>query len=200
MFARARKPGAGVTLPPMSKSTVSEPRPFNWDKVTALVAVLIGACALVVSLYTAQLQRSQVQAQTWPFLQLWQSDSGRTFSISNRGVGPARILDVQVRADGKEVSSFAEAFQVLVGRSPTALQTSYFSRRVLAANEDVRMASFGSDGDYRAFFAQRGRLSIQVCYCSLLGECTLLDETATTDAEALRPVARCPQGPRGQFR
>ena len=74
-----------------------QPKPrIEWDRITAIMAVLIGACALAVSLYTAYLQNAQVRAQTWPYLQMWQSNVDRSYSISNRGVGPARIADVKL--------------------------------------------------------------------------------------------------------
>lgn len=176
---------------------MASPREFNWDKITALSAVFIGACALLVSLYTAFLQRSQVRAQTWPFLQLWQTDEGRAFSVSNRGVGPARILDVKVRVDGAEVGTFIESFRKLSGHEPKGLKVSYFARRVLAANEDVRMATFDSDAEYQVFRDGRARMSFAICYCSLLNECYLIDERAA--GQELRPVAACPVGDAGQF-
>ena len=46
----------------------NETRARNWDALAAIIAALIGAFALVVSGYTAYLQRTQVRAQVWPYL------------------------------------------------------------------------------------------------------------------------------------
>jgi hypothetical protein len=174
--------------------------PFNWDKLTALMAVLIGACALGVSLYTAFLQRSQVEAQTWPFLQLWHSNSDFSYSLSNRGVGPARIVDAKVFVDDAQVANFEQAFEKLSGRKPVDTRQSFFSRRVLAANEDVQMIQFKSQADYDVFQANGKRLSFQICYCSVLDDCYLLDERARSESEYIRPVASCPVNGIGTFR
>lgn len=177
------------------------PKPrFEWDRITALMAVLIGACALAVSLYTAYLQNAQVRAQTWPYLQMWQSNVDRSYSISNRGVGPARIADVKLRIDGKQVTGFDEAIRLLQPKkeSVPSLQ-SYFARRVLAPNEDVRIIQFESDEHYNIFMENRDRIRFEVCYCSVLNECYLLDENARTEEENIKEVSQCPVGEPGKF-
>ncbi len=175
-------------------------KPFNWDKLTAMMAVLIGALALGVSWYTASLQNAQVKAQTWPYLQLWNSTTARTYSISNRGVGPAQIRDVKLLVDGTEVASFNEAFEKLAGRKLECANQSYFSRRVLAANEDVAMVEFCHDADFAVFATAGTRLLRQVCYCSLLDQCTLIDETTTDESAYQASVVACPVGKPGLFR
>ncbi len=174
--------------------------PFNWDKLTAMMAVLIGACALAVSLYTALLQRAQVEAQTWPFLQLWQSDGDFSYSLSNRGVGPARIVDAKLWVDDTQVGNFNEAFEKLSGRKAGDLKLSFFSRRVLAANEDVQMIVFANQADFDVFRGNAKRLTFQICYCSILNNCYLLDERAKSEQTYISSVAACPVGPPGKFR
>lgn len=176
------------------------PTQINWDKVTALMAIFIGVCALGLSWYTALLQRAQVKAQTWPYLQLWQSDAQRSFSLSNRGVGPAQIRDVTLRVDGKEMPNFNAAFQALSGRPLDCAQQSYFSRRVLAANEDVTTISFCNDADYQVFAQAGTRLTRKVCYCSLLNDCSQIDEAAENELSYHISVPQCPTDKAGIFR
>lgn len=178
----------------------SKPR-FEWDRITALMAVLIGACALAVSLYTAFLQNAQVRAQTWPYLQMWQSNVNRSFSISNRGVGPARVADVKLWIDGKEVENFDQAIVVLSKSTERVSSVqSYFARRVLTPNEDVTMIQFDTDAHYNIFMNNRDRMAFQVCYCSVLNECYLLDERAKSEQEYITEVSQCPVGKPGKFR
>ncbi len=174
---------------------------FQWDRITAIMAVLIGACALVVSLYTAVLQRAQVRAQTWPYLQLWQSNTDRSFSISNRGVGPARVVDVKIEIDKKEFASFDQIYQYLSKTSqPANSMQSYFAKRVLTANEDVKMIQFETDADFAVFMQNRDRIKFKICYCSVLDECYVLDENAPNEAQYIRSVPQCPVGKPGIFR
>lgn len=178
----------------------AKPR-FEWDRITALMAVFIGACALAVSLYTAYLQNAQVRAQTWPYLQMWQSNVARSFSISNRGVGPARVADVKLRIDGKEVENFDQAIKILSKKDePVSTVQSYFARRVLTSNEDVTMIQFESDANYNIFMDNRQRISFEICYCSVLNECYLLNEAAKNEQEYIQEVKQCPVGKPGKFR
>ncbi len=173
---------------------------FEWDRITAIMAVLIGACALVVSFYTANLQNAQVRAQTWPYVQMWQSNVDRSFSISNRGIGPARIADVKLRIDGKEVSGFDQAIKLLQPKAePVSTLQSYFARRVLSPNEDVKMIQFESDAHFDIFMKNRSRIRFEVCYCSVLNECYLLDENAATEQKYITEVKQCPVGKPGKF-
>jgi hypothetical protein len=172
----------------------------NWDMVAALVAVFVGVCALGVSVYTARLQRQQIEAQTWPYLQLWQSNVDRRFNLSNRGIGPAQVRDMRVFVDGAEVASWGEAFETLAGRALECSRASFISRRVLAANEDAAMLEFCNDADFAAFQEARSRIQREFCYCSVLGDCWLLSERATNEDEYLRTVDACPVGAAGRFR
>jgi hypothetical protein len=171
---------------------------MNWDMLAALSAVFVGLCALGVSVYTARLQHQQIQAQAWPYLQLWRSDAARHFALSNRGVGPAQVRDMRVYVDGVEVASWSEAFERITGRGLECSRQSFVSRRVLAAGEDVLMVEFCNDPDFEAFVAGGQRLQREFCYCSVLDECWLASERAPSEAEFLRPVARCEGS--GRFR
>jgi hypothetical protein len=175
-------------------------RRFNWDMLAALVAVFVGVCALGVSVYTARLQRQQIEAQTWPHLQLWRANAERRFNLSNRGIGPAQVRDMRVFVDGAEVESWGEAFAKVTGRSLECSRLSYVRRRVLAANEDAAMLEFCNDADFAAFDAAAARVQREFCYCSVLGDCWQLSERAATEDDYLRSVDRCPDGEPGRFR
>jgi hypothetical protein len=174
----------------------------QWDRVTAIMATIVAACALGVSIYTARLQNAQIRAQTWPFLQLWQSNVKHTFSLSNRGVGPAQVRDVKLFLDGTEIDGFSTAFRRLAGRDPQpgCMLQSYFARRVLAANEDVEMLGFCNADDFKVIDDAASRLIKQICYCSLLEDCWRIDEAATSETDYRVQVDHCPMGKPGIFR
>ncbi len=175
-------------------------RRFNWDMLAALMAVFVGMCALGVSVYTARLQRQQIEAQTWPSLQLWRSNTERRYNLSNRGIGPAQVRDMRVFVDGAEVESWGEAFAKLTGRPLECSRSSFISRRVLAANEDAAMLEFCNDADFAAFDGAAARVQREFCYCSVLGDCWQLSERAANEDDYLRRVDRCPVGDAGRFR
>jgi hypothetical protein len=86
----------------------SPARERNWDGVAAVVAAVIGLLALLVSGYTAYVERQQVhaqlqqvRAQVWPYLEIGVSDNDHSLGVFNKGMGPAIIRSVQIQVDGK---------------------------------------------------------------------------------------------------
>ena len=59
----------------------------------AIVATFVGVLALVVSAYTAYVQRQQVRAQVYPIVSFstGYSDEDIHMKLSNKGSGPAII-------------------------------------------------------------------------------------------------------------
>ncbi len=82
------------------------------SRYDAIIATLVGFCALCLSGYTAYVQRQQVRAAVWPILEF---DTGNQpdihFTLSNKGVGPAIIRHVIVRVDDQPVRNWKEAFE-----------------------------------------------------------------------------------------
>src|SRR6185312_15580863 len=88
-------------LPQATREALAKsPQRREWDGVAAVIAAFVGLLALCVSGYTAYLQRQQVRAQVWPYLETGISSSKRGVSLSNKGVGPAIIRSAQVLVDG----------------------------------------------------------------------------------------------------
>jgi hypothetical protein len=59
-----------MCLTPVNSQTQGAPAPLStdWDRVTGITALVIGVVSLLVSSYTAHLQRAQVRADIWPHL------------------------------------------------------------------------------------------------------------------------------------
>src|SRR5689334_17738839 len=98
------------SLPP---SADASKRARDWNGVSAVIAALIGLLALCVSGYTAYIQRQQVRAQVWPYLEPGISGSKRELLLFNKGVGPAIIEGVQVLVDGKPQRNWNAVFRAL---------------------------------------------------------------------------------------
>src|SRR5207302_11326945 len=86
------------------------------SRYDAVIATLVGFCALCVSAYTAHVQPPQVRAAVWPILE-FDSSKARDIhcSLANKGVGPATIRNVIVRVDGQPVRNWKEALERILG-------------------------------------------------------------------------------------
>lgn len=92
--------------------------------VVGVSAVLIGVCALFVSLYETRLMRQEQRAAVLPILELGRlhyvsGDDQQRWRLSlhttNVGIGPARVLEFHVTVDGEPHTTWGSAMQALVG-------------------------------------------------------------------------------------
>jgi hypothetical protein len=170
----------------------------------AAIATLIGVLALLVSAYTAYMQRQQVRAQVWPMLEL-QTGNRPTlrFMLANKGVGPALIRHVVITVDGKPVTDWDEALQRIFVTGKHHFGESDIHRRVLSAGETLEflfpsddngaplaVGAKGSLGDVLDH-ARHDRLGFEICYCSTLGDCWTL-RAAPEPPNGTTETRRCP--------
>lgn len=165
----------------------------SWDALAALIAALIGILALLVSGYTAYIQRQQVRAQVWPHLLVGNYDPEHLIGVLNKGVGPAILGSVQVFIDGEPKHSWKQAFEAL-GLPADGFEISTLSGNVISAGERVVALKVADETTYRSFRAElRKRFGIEICYCSTLGECWLYSDRTQGVRESNQPVDRCPR-------
>jgi len=179
-----------------SDSAVSEVlerelRRRGWDGVAAVIAAFVGLLALCVSGYTAYLQRQQVRAQVWPYLEPGMSSSKREITLFNKGVGPAIIRNVQVLVDGKPQRNWTAVFAALGLDYDHHIPYSTINGVVISGNDHIGQLAFPTNEDFSLFAHQVSRIEMKVCYCSSLGECWLFDDAAPS-GQSHRPVAQCP--------
>ena len=90
-----------------------------WQTVLSLVGVFIAVVALYAALAESDAARKQTAAAVWPFVQLTihdhLSEAGAEFRISltNAGVGPARMRSMRVLLLGEPLRDWHEAMERL---------------------------------------------------------------------------------------
>jgi hypothetical protein len=161
----------------------------SWDGVAAIIAACVGLLALCVSGYTAYLQRQQVRAQVWPYLEPGMSSSKREITMFNKGVGPAIIRNVQVLVDGKPQGNWKAVFAALGLNYDHHIPYSTLNGIVISGNDHIEQLAFPTNEDFNLFAHQVSRIEMKVCYCSSLDECWLFDDGGPGPTH--QPVAQC---------
>ena len=181
-------------------------REIRYDAVAAIIASLVGLLALIVAGYTAYLQRQQVRAQVWPYLQMGMNDAEGQYDLValNKGAGPVVIRSVQVLVAGKPVGDWNELGRALAFEPTAGFVHGTLSQSVLAPGERIRWIAFENAADIKAFVKDwaQARVTAKVCYASTLGE-NWLTVYAPGQPDGRRPaeVSRCPDVPAAeQFR
>lgn len=166
---------------------------FDWDRVVAMSALLVSVATVAFLGYQTVIMRAQIEAAVWPHIQIGTSccRDGFHIDVQNKGVGPAIIKYAVVKVDGKPMRTWREALTALLHNDPGDYDTDALSRRVLAANDTVRALDVKSPdlAVKIAGEAGKGRLTGELCYCSVLEECW----RATTYDRKTEPA--CPVTP-----
>ena len=85
---------------------------LSTDRLLAFAAVFLSLAALVVAIFQTAILREQQRASAWPHLQLTTESIDEDFgmTLTNNGVGPALIRDVDIRYDGRAYPSLKTVF------------------------------------------------------------------------------------------
>lgn len=184
----------------MSEHPTPRPSTMGWlEYVIGGAAVAISAVSLWLAIGANQTQERLLAASTWPYVQfgtgnrLEDGSSGITLNLGNAGVGPARVRWIEVRyadAPRRDASALLAACCGAKGRNLTTITSN--PARVLVAGEEVtflRLDEAGADAEvWQAFNHERFKLQVRACYCSVLDDCWMFDNTQRDPA----PLAQCP--------
>src|SRR5207249_8278868 len=172
------------------------------SRYDAVIATLVGLCALCVSAYTAHVQRQQVRAAVWPILEFDSSNGPIQFTLANKGVGPAIIKHVSVKVDDQPVRNWAEVLEKILGPGYHPGEEADMSGRVFAAGESITVFTPHDSENNPLNFDKsnplwvklnkdRLRVTAEICYCSTLDECWTLHAGGLTPSTTT-PTRRCP--------
>ena len=146
-------------------------------------AILVGVCALAVSLYETRLMREEQRAAVIPLMELSRSyyqgtvdtpekSSRLLLQAENVGIGPARIMDFHVTVDGVPRNSWNAAMQALLDRNePIAYGQSTINGRTIPPDRSVTMFNLSDTHLTFDIIAEFDRLDFEACFCSIFNEC-----------------------------
>jgi hypothetical protein len=182
------------SLPRETRDALAKPFPRRreWDGVAAVIAALVGLLALCVSGYTAWLQREQVRAQVWPYLETGISGSKRELTLVNKGVGPAVIRSVRVHVDGKPQRNWDAVYAALGLKFEHRPPYSTVSSVVLSAGEHIDQVLFRDTDDFNLYARQATRVAMWLCYCSTMKECWIRDDREKDSSRVTTETQTCP--------
>lgn len=151
------------------------------EMLVGISAVVIGLCALGVSMYEASLMREEQRAAVMPILEL-----GRSYNVSssdpsknrfallaqNVGIGPARVLDFKVSIDGQQQPTWDAAMRALTRADERISHSmSVINGRTIPPDKTVLIFELKDMNFLERILKDDGRLKFEACYCSIFDEC-----------------------------
>lgn len=172
------------------------------DLIIGLSAVAISVASLWVALRADRTQEQLLQASVWPYVEYYSSDATENggkrlaFGLRNAGVGPAIIRSFALAYKGHFYRTLHELVAACCNvhsinqRRRHWIVSSTVRDSVIMAHEDMPfievIPGLSDPQTYAAIGAARHAVSIQICYCSVLGDCWLFDTSHDDQPVAVR--------------
>lgn len=165
---------------------MSEPKRYDGAFWMALIAMIVSVLALAVSVYEAQIMRSQQQIMVeeqhksvWPYIQKINSvqtsseEVAISLTIKNLGVGPALVNQAQLQLKDQVINSYNDAFNLIseqIGvENILGFSINHSYNSILAPGESVELFKLQctpSTGKGWEFMPK-----VDICYCSIYDDC-----------------------------
>jgi hypothetical protein len=161
----------------------------NPEMLIALTALFVGLLTAVISIYSAYTDRAFAKASVWPKVEIFRSHSDESFSYSvvNKGTGPAIIHYAKVSAKDKYLKRWADlpAFR--------RISQSHISTITLPSGSSVSPLKYQGES-VADILAIDGDIGIELCYCSIYGDCWQVNRS-----NAATPINECTIEPEQAF-
>jgi hypothetical protein len=178
------------------------------DFAVPLSALAVSVISLVIAIHHGHTMQKMadanarlVQANSWPLLQYTTgnaNDTGQSeisMKIENAGVGPAKIVSLEVFDGDKKIRTPRDLVQLLdPAAARPVLSLGVALPMVLRAGDSALILGMKRDGQealWDKLNSTRFELKFRACYCSVFDECWLSD-LATVSPQ---PVEHCAVSP-----
>src|SRR5262245_47208138 len=162
-------------------------RLWGWpaDRWIALAALVVAVCSLVVS--TAELRAARmherINAQPRLMYTYFHDNDGAGWKFHNSGLGAARLRGFRMFVDGRPMRDFIDLGKALGLPLPVPFRFTnpMVGDRYAAGHENI-LYWVQPGPAAAALHEQWTRVNIQVCYCSLYGDCWLFSFDGKLDS------------------
>lgn len=168
-----------VTRYLLSLCVMRKRKRWNPELIVAMLAVAIGVCTMFVYIYQARIMSKQIQASTWPYLEVNFTNTGSTFSINvkNKGAGPAIVKNAAVRVNNVSYpdthKSLDSVAYLLTGARALLNGYTNIDTRVISAGEVIHFIEINDSTSVDVFLKalRKQPVELEICYCSVFDEC-----------------------------
>ncbi len=145
------------------------------EYAVAGTAFVVSICSLFIYIYQSKLMSEQQQVAVWPHVQ-WATSNidGYQLIAFNKGVGPALIRKMDMRFNGKAVSSSGELVRAVMGPDTSVYVQNWALRdAVMSPGDKVTFLVIPDKVQGKEFETRlnKGDLVLNITYCSIYGRC-----------------------------
>jgi len=178
---------------------VRESRVFRLDLVIAICALFVSSLATAASWWQSRVVATQLSSQVWPYLsvQTTYDAASVALTISNEGLGPARVRSVVLSLDRtprKKLTDVLDAIAPSKNRNLRGTFTDIAPGSVIRVGGTVTLFRIADRAAMTALLRNYKRMALAVCYCPIIpGDCWMVRKGGSdTDGGDPQTVAECP--------
>jgi hypothetical protein len=184
-----------------------ESKTFRLDLVIAICALFVSSLATAASWWQSRIVATQLSSQVWPYLSVQTTYDGSSvaLTVSNEGLGPARVRSIVLSLDGKPHQTLTGVLDAIAPAKRRNLRGQFSDvapGSVIRVGGTVTLFRIGDRTVTGALLRNYKRLDLAVCYCPIIpGDCWLV-RRGGSDMGAADPqtVAECPDQRRFMYR
>ena len=174
-----------------------------FDLIVPLAALFVSFVSIAIAWHHGQIMQELVhqnerlvEASSLPYLQISGSNNEHRLllQVSNEGVGPAKIVDAEIRVDRRPVQTLDALIDACCGKGDYAdLYSVPLEGRMIRPGDSAAFVDFRETAQNKAQAAamnvarRAGRIQTRICYCSVFGDCWV----AQSDDPTPNSVSRC---------
>lgn len=152
-----------------------------------IMAIVINIITVSVYMYQAHIMQEQQHASAWPYVEWLPSFNEETYyvEISNNGIGPAIIKNVDIRLDDKHFPHIDSLFIELIGTDYFPHYKSTVENRVLPAGKSIRLFQVNSAKWAQQVFDKMltHEFKLSICYESIYGDAWTSEGREVTESK-----------------
>jgi hypothetical protein len=182
-----------------STKRIVELKGFRIDLVIAVCALLVSSMATAASVWQSRVVAQQLASQVWPYVAFQTSFDGSVMqlSISNEGLGPARVRWIRLLIDGKPQHTLLAAIKYLQPGKEPEVRGSFSDvtpGHVIRVGGSTTLARITTKPIAALIVKNYHRMLLETCYCPIIeGNCWIArsggQDTTPSDPQT---VDKCP--------
>ncbi len=167
---------------------MSTPSRERFQSLGTALALIISLVAMFISIYEANILKSQQTAMVWPYLDIMQHYDGEGFGlkVSNKGTGPAIVTSVQVDYMDKPVESMDALMDSLNPKRTFGydiMRNSAIGNQVFMSGEQKLVFGLPYNDETRIVLNNLNKVRIRIGYKSVLDEHWYFDSEEGTQTK-----------------
>ena len=171
---------------------------FRIDLIIAIGALFVSSMATAASVWQSRIVAQQLASQVWPYVAFQTSYDKKsiTETISNEGLGPARVRWIRLLLDGKVQRTLVDTMRAIQPGTRQKLTGSFSDPSpgyVIRVGGATQLFRITNPVLIAAIVKNYQRMQIETCYCPIIdGSCWITRAGGSIASSDPQTVARCP--------